>query len=177
MSPKDDPEIEIRPPRDRDGRAVHRLIAECPPLDPNSLYCNLLQCTHFADTCAVAEGGRAVVGFLSSYVPPRDPETLFVWQIAVRGEMRGRGIAKRMLFDVLARPACKDVRRLQATVTEANGPSSALFSSIAAELGAAETRRPLFARDTHFADSHDTETLIAIGPFVPIQRTPQTEEV
>ena len=39
--------------------AVTALIAACPPLDRNSRYFNLIQCTHFADNCIIAErGGR-----------------------------------------------------------------------------------------------------------------------
>ena len=35
--------------------AIWELISACPPLDTNSAYANLLQCTHFADTCVIAE--------------------------------------------------------------------------------------------------------------------------
>src|SRR3546814_3090873 len=39
----------LRMPRTEDGPAISRLVGDCPPLDVNSAYCNLLQCTHFAD--------------------------------------------------------------------------------------------------------------------------------
>src|SRR5690606_27480359 len=45
----------LRRPIAADGPAITRLIAACPPLDSNAAYCNLLQCTHFADFCIVAE--------------------------------------------------------------------------------------------------------------------------
>ncbi|MBD4807723.1 diaminobutyrate acetyltransferase, partial [Xanthomonas citri pv. citri] len=38
----------FRTPAVTDGPSVTELIAQCLPLDPNSAYCNLLQCTHFA---------------------------------------------------------------------------------------------------------------------------------
>src|SRR3546814_16914023 len=44
------PDFSFRNPVAEDAQAIHDLIAACPPLDTNSLYCNLLQCTHFAET-------------------------------------------------------------------------------------------------------------------------------
>src|SRR3546814_7090005 len=49
------PDFSFRNPVAEDAQAIHDLIAACPPLDTNSLYCNLLQCTHFAETCVLAE--------------------------------------------------------------------------------------------------------------------------
>ncbi len=43
--------ITLRAPDSRDGEEVWRLIRDCGPLDDNSLYCNLLQCDHFSDSC------------------------------------------------------------------------------------------------------------------------------
>jgi hypothetical protein len=45
----------LREPGAADGPALHALVEQCPPLDPNSRYCNLLQITHFAGTAVVAE--------------------------------------------------------------------------------------------------------------------------
>src|SRR3546814_14667808 len=45
----------LRTPLTEDGPSISRLVGDCPPLDVNSAYCNLLQCTHFVDTTVVAE--------------------------------------------------------------------------------------------------------------------------
>jgi len=158
-------------PESVDGVAVHALIAACPPLDANSLYCNLLQCSDFADTCAIARCGGEAVGFLSAYRKPKAPDTLFVWQVAVREDARGRGLARKMLFDVLSRPDCASVRRVEATITEGNTASWVLFRSLADALGASFSHAPLFERETHFGGIHDTEMLISIGPFDPVDKT------
>ena len=54
----------FRKPVATDGPVISGLIAACPPLDPNSAYCNLLQCTDFADSCIIAERGGEVVGWV-----------------------------------------------------------------------------------------------------------------
>lgn len=155
----------FRTPRAEDGAAVSALIADCPPLDFNSAYCNLLQCTHFAETCVVAEQGGAYAGWISGYRPPASPEQLFIWQVAVHREARGTGLGGRMLDYLIARHSAHGVDTLISTITEANVASWALFTSFARRHGAPLARRPIFDRDVHFAGAHETEHLVSIGPL------------
>src|SRR5690625_154738 len=110
-------QVVLRPPRSTDGAALHRLIADCPPLDPNSMYCNLLQCADFADAAVAAVRDGQLVGFVSGYVPPRRPHTLFVWQVAVHETARGLGLGKRMLQHLIDRLAPRGVRYMDTTIT------------------------------------------------------------
>ena len=119
LSP-DAPIARVRKPRSTDGAAVHDLVAACPPLDPNSLYCNLLQCTHFAATSALGEIEGDVVAFVSGYRPPEHADSLFVWQVAVHEDARGQGLGKRLMLDILGRPENRDVRFLRTTITPGN---------------------------------------------------------
>ena len=95
--------IKLRAPLPADGSRVWALIEATPALDSNSLYANLLQCSDFSDTCALAERAGEVVGWMSGYIPPAKPDTLFVWQICVSDAARGQGAGKRLIEDVLAR--------------------------------------------------------------------------
>jgi L-2,4-diaminobutyric acid acetyltransferase len=155
----------IRKPRATDGVGVSALIGATPALDDNSLYCNLLQCTHFADTCALAERDGEIAGWMSGYVPPDDPETLFVWQVCVGEAGRGQGLAGRLIGAVLSRPHCAHIRQLACTITPDNAASWALFGSIARKLGAPLHHAPQFSRDAHFGGRHDSELSVTIGPF------------
>jgi len=155
----------LRAPRADEARAIHRLVAQCPPLDPNSLYCNLLQCTHFAQTCAVAFDDARLAAFVSGYRLPEHPDALFIWQIAVSAEDRGQGLAKRLVRSILARPASHDIRSIRATVTPANASSRAMFRSLARELDTAMEERALFDAVTHFGNQYDSEHELDIGPF------------
>jgi L-2,4-diaminobutyric acid acetyltransferase len=159
------PTVAIRPPRASDGAAVWRLIRDTDALDDNSLYCNLLQCSHFSATCAVAEMQSEVVGWMSGYVPPDKPDTLFVWQICVGEQARGRGLARRLIADVLARPESAEVQHIECTITADNAASWGLFEAIARQLGARLARRTHFSRDVHFDGLHDSEFQVTIGPF------------
>ena len=96
----------LREPAAEDGADIWSLVRDCKPLDENSMYCNLIQCDHFRDTCVVAELGGEVVGWVSAYVLPYDPSTLFVWQVAVSEKARGTGMGGLMLSSLLQRKAC-----------------------------------------------------------------------
>ena len=159
--------IELRLPTLEDGMSVFQLIENCPPLDINSSYCNLLQCCHFANTSVAAHMNGEMVGFISGHVIPERQDTLFVWQVAVAEQARGRGLASRMLTHILARPHCADIVYLETTITQDNQASWALFRSLAKALSADFQSAEWMDKNAHFAGQHDTEALVRIGPFNP----------
>jgi L-2,4-diaminobutyric acid acetyltransferase len=154
----------LRKPTVADGRAVWELIANCAPLDVNSLYCNLLQCTHFADTCIVAEQDTRVRGWVSAYRPPAEPQTLFIWQVAIHPDARGYGLAGSLIRALLQREALHGVRQLKATIIRDNHASWALFRSLADSLNAPFTSQEHFESEEHFGGLHPSEHMIIIGP-------------
>lgn len=158
--------IALRQPLPEDGPALHHLVAGCPPLDPNSLYCNLLHCTHFAATsvAAVAADG-ALLGFISAYIPPAQPDTLFVWQVAVAPAARGQRLGGRMLDALLQRPACAQLRYIDTTITPGNAASWGLFQAWACRHGAQTKQQLHFERQRHFGGQHEDEMLLRIGPL------------
>ncbi len=159
-----DQTITFRIPNATDGAALHRLIARCAPLDTNSLYCNLLHCSHFADTAIAAEMAGELVGFVSGYRLPQQPDTLFVWQVAVDEQARGRGLAVRMLTELLRRHR-HSVSHLHTSITPGNDASWNTFRRLASQFGAPLNISTLFDKEQHFDGAHDSEMLVHIGPF------------
>lgn len=155
--------VTLRKPTDIDGLSVHQLITQTPELDSNSCYCNLLQCSHFAETSILAEREGEVLGFISGYLKPSHPETLFIWQVAVGSNARGMGLGSQMLQQLLGRKELAAVTHLETTITEDNAASWALFTRLAKHFNASLERSPMFHRVTHFNDEHDTELLVRIG--------------
>lgn len=163
---KNDPlVITLRKPVSEDGASVFKLVGECPPLDPNSMYCNLLQCSHFAATSVAAVSGEELVGFVSGYLLPERPETLFIWQVAVGQQARGVGLATKMVKHILDRPECATVTHIETTITEPNKASWALFRSLARRLNSDLNSEVMFDRERHFANAHDSEMLVRVGPI------------
>lgn len=157
--------IDLRPPSSEDGTHVHNLIRKSAFLDDNSLYCYLLLCTHFAETSVVATMGEQIVGVVTAYIPPQQPDTLFVWQVAVDTSAQHRGVASRMLNHILDREVCTPVRFVETTVTQDNAASRAMFASLARRRDSSIDESVMFDRHIHFLNLHDTEYKLRIGPL------------
>jgi L-2,4-diaminobutyric acid acetyltransferase len=112
-----------------------------------------------------AESDTELLGFISGYLIPDRPNTLFIWQVAVSAKARGCGLASRMLDHILARESCRNVQYLETTITEDNDASWALFGRLAERRQAELVSLPGFDKALHFDGMHDSETLVRIGPF------------
>lgn len=164
--PDGDDEITYRFPNASDGADVWQLVRSCKPLDENSLYCNLLQCDHFAGTSIIAERRDGViVGWISGYLIPDEPDTLFIWQVAVHPSQRGRGLAATMLDRLLQEQISRGVRFIETTVSPDNQGSRALFNALARRRGAVLSETPMFDRSLFGGQSHEDEPLLRLGPF------------
>lgn len=159
-------QVRFRQPRLEDGQFIHALIQRSPPLDLNSCYAYLLHGWHFAETCIIAEREGKMVGYISGYIPPQQPDTLFIWQVVTDASVRGTGLAQTLMAGLLARPACKAVRFIETTVSPSNAASRRCFEKLAAKL-----QCPLQVHEHigthHFPNpaAHEAEDLLRIGPF------------
>ena len=155
--------IHIRKPQANDGYDIHQLIANSPPLDLNSIYSYYLLSEHFRDSCVVAESQGKVVGFLSAYRPPQEPQTLFVWQVVVNRELRGKRVAWRMLESLLQRFERGELRQVEATVNPSNAASRRLFERLATEQGTTlEEETFLEASAFGPGGGHESEILLRV---------------
>jgi diaminobutyrate acetyltransferase len=163
----------IRPTSKDDGAALWALARDSGALDLNSPYAYLMMAHWFSQTCMVAEhiaadGSSKTVGFVLGFCPPDQPDTLFVWQVAVDESQRGQGLAARMIRQIIDRAA---LSQIEATVTPSNAPSNALFRGLAQRYGAAFTTSEVFPATTFpglpqgVNASHEGEVLYRIGPI------------
>ncbi|CAM5666232.1 MULTISPECIES: diaminobutyrate acetyltransferase [Streptomyces] len=154
-------------PRVEDGAAIWRIARDSKALDLNSSYSYLLWCRDFAATSAVArDGAGEPAAFITGYLRPESPQTLFVWQVAVDAAHRGRGLAAALLDGLVARTAEeRNVCRLETTITADNAASNRLFASFAERHGAPLTREVLLDAGLFPEQGHDAEVLHRIGPF------------
>lgn len=157
--------IRFRQPTVEDGAAMWRLARDSGALDLNSPYTYLMMSRYFADSCVVAEADGEVVGFIVGFRMPPRPASIFVWQVASAASQQGRGLATRMIGELLSRHAGSGGTHLEATVTPSNTPSQNLFRGIARRLGVPCEETPEFERH-HFPEGgHEEEVLFRIGPF------------
>ncbi|HEX7031305.1 MAG TPA: GNAT family N-acetyltransferase, partial [Gammaproteobacteria bacterium] len=122
------PEVFLRSAMTHDGARMWAFVKEHGVLELNSAYCYMLMATHFGRHCIVADtaadadpaDAKEMAGFVLSYRPPAKQGELFVWQIGVHPKMRGRGLAKHMLHQLLTLPANRGVQYITATVATGN---------------------------------------------------------
>ena len=166
-SPVREGSILLRSARRSDAAAIEQLVSRSGVLDHNSCYAYLLLCTHFADSCVVAERGDAIVGFVTAYRPPGKPRSLFVWQVAVDASARGQGLGLRLLKHLVTQPTCQDIVAIQATVSPSNLASRRLFESFARHQRARCVEETGFEPADFGKDSHEAEPLLVIDWSAP----------
>lgn len=155
----------LREPNQEDGAGVWELIKSIGVLDLNSSYSYLMWCENFSETSVVIEVDKEIVGFVSGYIKPDEPDILFVWQVAVSETQRGKGSAYKMLHHILERDACKDIRYVEATVSPSNIPSQKLFQGLARNLDAKIEVSTCFTSEDFPEKGHEDELSHHIGPF------------
>lgn len=150
----------LRQPTLADATAVFDLVSECKPLDLNSHYLYLLQCSHFANSSVLAELNGKVVGWVSAYRPPEAFDVLFIWQVAVGPTARGCGLARQMIQQLVSR--FSGLKQLHTTITPDNQASWSLFEGLARRWNTRLSHADWFEKEAHFGGRHDTEVLVRI---------------
>lgn len=160
-----DKSIILRKPTLKDAVAIHSLVQKSPPLDVNSVYCYLLLCDHFHNSCVIAEHESRIVGCITAYIPPEKPDILFVWQVVVDESMRNRSLATKMLNDLVGRKYYSLVSYIETTVTPSNEASMRFFQAFARGKQATFVKETCYTKDLFGNYNHEEELLIRIGPF------------
>ena len=142
----------FRSPEPGDGREIWALAGRV-GLDLNSPYAYVMWFDHFSRTSLVALTGGRVVAFAMGYRLPAESDTLFIWQIGVDESARGRGLAGRILDELIVRTAPVSV---EATVTPSNHASAALFRGLGSRHGTEVSETPAYGADL-FPAGHEAE--------------------
>ncbi|MEK3881258.1 diaminobutyrate acetyltransferase [Paenibacillus sp. PL2-23] len=156
--------LDYQKPEAADGHAVWKLVKRSGGLDVNTSYAYILLCDQFRDTCCVGKQEERTLGFVSAFRKPSEPNTLFVWQIAVDPILRGNGIASKLLAEVLRRDDNADIQYVEATIGPDNIASRQLFLRLAKTFGAECAISELYGEEL-FPEAHDAELLFRIGPL------------
>ncbi len=158
-------EIILRKPIKSDAKKVFNLVKDTNVLDVNSEYLYLLQATHFKESCCVAAVNELIGGFVSGYIHPQNSEVLFIWQVGVDKQLKGKGLAQRLILDILKRDSMSGVKYIYTTISPSNTASRRLFEKLADHLGC-EIKSESYFEIEDFNNAHEEEVLYKIGPFI-----------
>lgn len=156
--------LTIGKPTVDDGALMWKLVKES-TLDLNSPYKYIMMCEYFQETCVVVKEDEKLVGFVTGFILPERPDVVFVWQVGVDSSQRGKGLASKMLNELVARLSNGKVRYLEATITPTNIPSQSLFRGLARTHKTECVVSDCFSEDMFPVDGHEAEQTYRIGPF------------
>lgn len=154
--------ITIRPPCQRDGGKLMDLVHASGGLDTNSPYLYFLLADHFASTCAYAEEDNRPAGFVSAYRLPDDPACLFVWQVTVSPDFRGRGLGVALLENLSQRGWFAEIERVCCTIAPSNQASRRIFSKWGETLGGGIWREEPYLLASELGAAHEDEPLLTL---------------
>ncbi|MDX2470833.1 MAG: diaminobutyrate acetyltransferase, partial [SAR324 cluster bacterium] len=92
-------------------------------------------------------------------------ECLFVWQVAISPEFRGKRLANQMLDWLLKQEACLQVTSVETTISPSNKSSGQLFSRFAETWGASIKMGSFLAAAAFEDKNHEAENLYHISPI------------
>jgi L-2,4-diaminobutyric acid acetyltransferase len=154
----------FRAPVPQDGPAVWKLVENTPGLDSNSIYYYTLWFRDFADGSLIATVDDEVVGFLTGYRRPDEPETYFVWQTAVNPRHGIPFLGVKLFQAAAEQQVAQGARYVEATVSVENKAILMVLKQFAKKHSAHIETRVLFPSSL-FPDGHHDEVLYRIGPL------------
>ena len=152
----------FRVPTAADGLRMWEIARDSQVLDLNSEYAYVLWGKEFSESSVVVESEGRVVGFVTGFIRPGEPDTIFVWQVGVDSDQRGKGLAKRMLHAIMDRLAPSGVMRLRTTVSPDNEASKRTFGAMARERGLTLTDEAYISADL-LGEGHEPEDLYTVA--------------
>lgn len=120
-------DMTVRELKEGDSGLILNLVKECGPyVAPYNVYAYWILENYYSSTCKVIEEGNRVVGFTSG-MPSIDKSVLFIWQICVHKDYRGKGAAV-LLLDSLCKSAKElGFEKIELSISENNNASINLF--------------------------------------------------
>ncbi|SDC19742.1 diaminobutyrate acetyltransferase [Pelagirhabdus alkalitolerans] len=156
--------IQYASPQLEDGKKMWQLASHT-TLDDNSAYKYIMMCQYFKETCVVAKDNQNVLGFITGFIPPENPNTVFVWQISVDPNHSGKGIASKLLKQLVSQVKSKGVNYVEATITPSNKASQALFKKLATSFDTDYQVESFLTQDLFPDETFEEELKYRIGPL------------
>ncbi len=123
--------MEIRNCKEEDIDEVMGLVRLCKPLVLHNDFTYWILFKYFGDTCFVIAGDDKIVGYVSGVTSTAQKGVLYLWQIAIAPDYRGKNYAKFLIEKMLNVARKKKCKSLQFSVSPKNEASFSLFSRFA----------------------------------------------
>lgn len=114
----------LRHVEEKDAPSLRFLAMHCAPLDVHTPYTYWVVANHYGDGSFILEDNGKPIGFIMTV---ETASFLFVWQIGVLHEYRGKGLSQILIEAVFGYAAQKQ-KNMEVTIAEDNIASYSAFS-------------------------------------------------
>src|SRR5699024_9043458 len=155
---------QFRKPTVDDGKEMYRIVRESNVLDINSEYSYLMWGEYFQESSILAVDGNEIIGFITGFIPPNQPDTIFVCQVAVDDRYKGNGLENELIERLFIRVKHEQVvEYVEATVTTSNIPSRRLCEGVAHKNKTKSNVSEGITENQFTEDGHEAECKVRIG--------------
>ncbi len=129
--------LTIRPMRTEDVAAVQAFVSTCPPLGVHTAFTYWVLSQYSSTFSFVAESDGRLCGLLTALATDRLDPGLYLWQLGVSEELRGQGVAGRLLSQLAQAMPPAGVTSFDVSISPENEASRRTFQGFARTVGAA----------------------------------------
>ena len=129
-----------------------------PYVYPHHKYSYWILGEYFPSLCYLAKDGENIEGFVCA-LHSAEKNSVFIWQLVVRGSNRRKGVAKLLCDEILAYVNKNKVKSIQLTINNENSASIAFFTAFARKQGTA-LKKIAFSASSSFDDETAYEVKI-----------------
>ncbi|KNY26152.1 GNAT family N-acetyltransferase [Pseudobacteroides cellulosolvens] len=121
--------MNLRDIKEGDAGQILELVKICGPyVAPYNVYAYWILENYYSSTCKVVEDLNRIIGYVSG-MPSVDKGTLFIWQICVHNDYRGKGVATLLLDSLFKKAKEYMFEKIELSISESNYASQKLFKN------------------------------------------------
>jgi L-2,4-diaminobutyric acid acetyltransferase len=123
--------MEIRNFANNDTKEIIELVSKSRPyVVPYNMYTYWILQNYYGSTCKVIQNDDRLLGYISA-IPSIDKNTLFIWQLCIDEEYRGKGLGTMLITSIISEANVLGYDNIQFSISETNIASQTLFKNFA----------------------------------------------
>jgi L-2,4-diaminobutyric acid acetyltransferase len=152
----------LRTPETKDKGRVTAPVGTALPRDTRGISGTVVGQDAFHETSVLAEMNGELLGRITGYLLPYDPETLFIWHIEVSDAAPGTALSMRMLRHLLQQKSCAGVTRVQTVISSDDEAPWLQFRQFAGKQNTSMDIQPYYTQALEPHKRHENDNLVTI---------------
>lgn len=134
----------IRSLKERDIQSVREILAQGEPFVASyNHYIYWMLGKYFPSTCLVAERDDQILGYIGALCAG-EKQKIFVWQIAVKANIRGQEIGRKLLENIVVAAGNLGICQLEIAINDKNIPCKRMVEKLVRDFGGTITEKETY---------------------------------